>query len=131
MENASKALIIAGSVLIAILLISLGLFIFKTTSGVTDQTQELDKTLEAQQFNSQFDKYCGDSVKGSQVRLLCEVIIAHNGHSTNQVKINNNQTADAINTYKNDIKTNNIYKVKPSYNSDGLIELITVSTPTT
>ena len=39
MENASKALIIAGSVLIAILLISLVLFILKSTSGTTDQTQ--------------------------------------------------------------------------------------------
>ena len=54
MENASKALIIAGSVLIAILIISLGLFIFKSTEGTTDQTQELGKTLEVQQFNSQF-----------------------------------------------------------------------------
>ena len=138
MDNASKALIIAGSVLIAILLISLGLFIFKTTSGVTDQTQDLDKTLEAQQFNSQFDKYCGDSVKGSQVRLLCEVIIAHNGHSKNTVKIVDKITGTAIdkesatdiNNYKNTIKTNKIYTVKPDY-SEGLITSIEVSTPTT
>ncbi|HJJ03837.1 MAG TPA: hypothetical protein OIM28_04205 [Clostridiaceae bacterium] len=47
MENASKALIIAGSVLIAILIISLGLFIFKSTEGTTDQTQELGKNFRS------------------------------------------------------------------------------------
>ena len=50
MENASKALIIAGSVLIAILIISLGLFIFKSTEGTTDQTKKLGETLEVQQL---------------------------------------------------------------------------------
>lgn len=127
MENASKALIIAGSVLIAILLISLGLLIFKSTSGTTDQTQELGKTLEVQQFNSQFLKYCGTSVKGSQVRTLCEVIIAHNANSDNKVTINNsNSTASQISDIRNKIKTNQNYSVTPSYNKDGLIDSITV-----
>ncbi|MGN1270383.1 MAG: hypothetical protein ACI4UX_00025 [Clostridia bacterium] len=126
MENASKALIIAGSVLIAILLISLGLLIFKSTSGTTDQTQELGKTLEVQQFNSQFLKYCGESVKGSQVRTLCEVIIAHNANSKNQVKIAGNDDADAISNYRNTIKTNSTYKVEASY-ENGLITAISVT----
>lgn len=127
MENASKALIIAGSVLIAILIISLGLFIFKSTSGTTDQTQELGKTLEVQQFNSQFLKYCGDSVKGSQVRTLCEVIIAHNANSSTKVKINNEDDGTKIsNNVRAKIRTNQNYSVKPSYNKDGLIDSITV-----
>lgn len=127
MENASKALIIAGSVLIAILIISLGLFIFKSTSGTTDQTQELGKTLEVQQFNSQFLKYCGDSVKGSQVRTLCEVIIAHNANSSTKVKINNEDDGTQIsNNVRTKIKTNQNYSVTPSYNTDGLIDSITV-----
>ncbi len=126
MENASKALIIAGSVLIAILLISLGLLIFKSTSGTTDQTQKLGETLEIQQFNSQFLKYCGDSVKGSQVRTLCEVIIAHNANSKNQVKIAGNDDADAISNYRNTIKTNSTYEVAASY-ENGLITAISVT----
>ena len=120
MENASKALIIAGSVLIAILIISLGLFIFKSTEGTTDQTKKLGETLEVQQFNSQFLKYCGDSVKGSQVRTLCEVIIAHNSNSDNEVSINDENGAAEISGFRNGIKTNQNYKVEPIY-SDGLI----------
>ena len=132
MENASKALIIAGSVLIAILLISLGLFIFKSTSGATDQTQDLGKTLEVQQFNSQFLKYCGDSVKGSQVRTLCEVIIAHNANSDNKVSISiNNSTTtndpNAISEQRDNIITNKNYKVKANISANGLINKITVN----
>lgn len=129
MENASKALIIAGSVLIAILLISLGLLIFKSTSGTTEQTQKLGETLEVQQFNSQFLKYCGDSVKGSQVRTLCEVIIAHNANSDNKVSINiNNSTTndpDTISNHRDNIITSKNYKVKAKY-SNGLINEIEV-----
>lgn len=129
MENASKALIIAGSVLIAILVISLGLLIFKSTSGTTDQTQELGETLEIQQFNSQFLKYCGDSVKGSQVRILCEVIIAHNANSedSKKVKIFNTDDVNEISTKRNSIKTNQSYKVTQHINKPtGLIDYITV-----
>ena len=127
MENASKALIIAGSVLIAILIISLGLFIFKSTEGTTDQTKKLGETLEVQQFNSQFLKYCGDSVKGSQVRTLCEVIIAHNANSSTKVTINNEENGTQIDSkVKTKIKTNKTYSVTPAYNTDGLIYSITV-----
>ena len=130
MENASKALIIAGSVLIAILVISLGLLIFKSTSGTTDQTQKLGETLEIQQFNSQFLKYCGDFVKGSQVRTLCEVIIAHNANSKNTVSINGNVNANDISSYRNGIKPNKNYSVEVTDYTEGLISKITV-TPVT
>ena len=129
MENASKALIIAGSVLIAILVISLGLLIFKSTSGTTAQTQDLGKTLEVQQFNSQFLKYCGDSVKGSQVRTLCEVIITHNANSENskKVKIFGTDDVNTISKKRNEIKTNQNYSVTQHINeSTGLIDYITV-----
>ena len=128
MENASKALIIAGSVLIAILLISLVLFILKSTSGTTDQTQELGKTLEVQQFNSQFLKYCGDPVKGNQVRTLCEVVIAHNANSkNNKVSIEGKENANDISAYRNGIKTSQNYAVTPNIDENtGLIISITL-----
>ena len=36
MENASKALIIAGSILLSILIIALGMYIFSTSSSTAD-----------------------------------------------------------------------------------------------
>ena len=46
MENASKALIIAGAILISILLISVGLLIFKSSKGTTDQALTTGNALE-------------------------------------------------------------------------------------
>lgn len=44
MENASKALIIAGAILVSILLISLGIVMFNSSKGTTDQSSN---TMEA------------------------------------------------------------------------------------
>ena len=54
MENASKALIIAGAILISILLISLGIMMFNASKSTTDQAgdtgnvlnEAADKTVE-------------------------------------------------------------------------------------
>ena len=48
MENASKALIIAGAILISILLISLGIIMFNTSKGTTVQAGATGDLLEAQ-----------------------------------------------------------------------------------
>lgn len=54
MENASKALLIAGGVLLSILIISLGVYLFANFGGVTAQIgQNVDESQIAQ-FNSQF-----------------------------------------------------------------------------
>ena len=39
MENASKALIIAGAILVSILIIGLGMYLYTTASGVFDSNQ--------------------------------------------------------------------------------------------
>lgn len=47
MENASKALIIAGAVLISILLISLGIIMFNSSKGTSDQAGEAAAQMQA------------------------------------------------------------------------------------
>ena len=46
MENATKALIIAGAILIAILLIGLGITTYNNSKGVTDQANTTSDTLD-------------------------------------------------------------------------------------
>ena len=46
MENASKALIIAGAILISILLISVGILVFNSTRGFTDNAGATDDAME-------------------------------------------------------------------------------------
>ncbi len=83
MENASKALIIAGAIILAVLIIGLGMAVFMQTSNV-DSTSQIDQ-FEVQQFNDQFTKYAGPSVKGSRVLTLCEVVRQHNAQNKDDV----------------------------------------------
>ena len=59
MENASKALIMASTVLIGVMIISLGVYLFNTFGGTSKEINT--KLTEAQilEFNSQFTKYEG------------------------------------------------------------------------
>ena len=52
MENASKALIIAGAILISILLISVGILVMNSTGNVTDQVKTSSDSMSIQTFNA-------------------------------------------------------------------------------
>lgn len=82
MENASKALLIAGAVLIVIVLISVGMLIVSQASGVTDQVGELTTSQATQTFNEQFSKYTGTQ-KGSSVKSLLQAIATSNATAAN------------------------------------------------
>lgn len=75
MENASKALIIAGSILISILIITIGIAIYRQGSSVIKGDQM--SQAEIQTFNARFTQYAGTRVKGSEVRSLVEAVSAY------------------------------------------------------
>ena len=76
MENASKALIIAGAILLAILLISLGIMIYTQASGVVN-TNAMSE-VEISSFNKKFTQYGSSNVRGSQINALIDAIIQNN-----------------------------------------------------
>ena len=78
MENASKALLIAASVLIVILLIAFGMKIFNSTSGTADQVEGTMQTTEITMFNNKFMAYLGKELSASQVYSVINVVVASN-----------------------------------------------------
>mgnify|MGYP000071442335 CR=1 FL=1 len=123
MENASKALIIAGAILLAILIVGLGVYIYRQAAGVID-TETMDQ-LVVSQFNAQFEPYLGNNVSGSNVKQLIKII-----------KASNRAKEDLPVTFKVDtqpdndnstIKSGNTYKVEYSENQAGYIEKITIT----
>lgn len=74
MENASKALIIAASVLVAILIVAMGVTIFNQARNSADTTS-LDQT-EINMFNSKFERYANNQL-GSQVKSLISFAISN------------------------------------------------------
>ena len=128
MENASKALIIAGAILLAILIIGLGVYIYRQAAGVID-TGTMDQ-LVVSQFNAQFEPYLGNNVSGSNVKQLIKIIKASNSAKedltvTFIVKVRNIE----YNNDDSEIKSGNTYKVESSSegNKAGYIEKITIT----
>jgi len=79
MENASKALLIAGSILIVILLIAMGMRVFNSTTGTTDAVEGVMSATEIAMFNNKFNQYVGKRQSIKTVKALANTIIAHNG----------------------------------------------------
>ena len=77
MDNASKALIIAGAILIAVMLISLGVLIYNRAQETAIGSLDTISTLDDRTFNAQFTTYCGADIKGVAVRTLFEVCQAN------------------------------------------------------
>lgn len=61
MENASQALIIAGTVLLSVLIISLGVYLFNEFGGASKQINDQLTSAQISEFNSQFTKYEGQT----------------------------------------------------------------------
>lgn len=80
MENASKALIIAGAILLSILIISLGIMVYNNAKN-TVGSANLNKQ-EIQGFNSQWESYVGQIKTASEVVSLAQAIIANNAAET-------------------------------------------------
>ena len=115
MENASKALIIAGAILISIVLIAVGVMVVNGANGAIDtaigQMSDSEKTI----FNQKFEPYEGNQ-KGSSVKSLISAIEANNSNDSGatEVEIQNNgskvEVAD-ISTYRAGIKNSKTYTV--------------------
>ena len=137
MENASKALIIAGAILLSILLISLGIMIFNTAQDTTKNSGMTQAQVSA--FNNKFSKYEG-TIKGSEVRSLIQEVVASNGDDNNKnakrvitidgnakakVTPGSNGAADTVSSTS--IVVTKSYTVKiAEYNADGTIKRITI-----
>ena len=86
MENASKALIIAGAILLAILIIGLGMFIYNQAADTLDGALLDGQKVDS--YNREFLQYEGTK-QGSQVKTLLNNIKAHhrNAEDASQVII--------------------------------------------
>lgn len=88
MENASKALIIAGAILISILIISLGVLVYNQASSTVSKANL--NSQEAQAHNTAFENYFGTDVTASEAKnLLSEV-------RTNNLTASRNQESSTI-----------------------------------
>jgi len=87
MENASKALLIAGAILIVIILIGIGVAVINSTSNIQDQAGSSADSMAAQTFNAQFTVYEGTGKSASQINSLRSVVNASNANNDTNRKV--------------------------------------------
>jgi len=76
MENASKALIIAGAILLSIAIIGIGMSVFNGAQDAVNKANMDEATINA--FNGKFETYVGTNKSGSDVKNLIQTMITHN-----------------------------------------------------
>lgn len=75
MENASKALIIAGAILLSILIIAIGMYVYTNAQSTVNESLTAMSEQEVKAFNSKFIGYEGNAT-GSQLKALIGDLIA-------------------------------------------------------
>ena len=128
MENASKALIIAGAILLSILIISLGILVYNNAKN-TVGSANLNKQ-EIQTFNSQWESYIGDNKTASEVRSMIQAAVASNAaekKSGQNRTVTVNDATPNTNVTLSNAKT---YNITVDYNDDGLVEDLNYSETT-
>ncbi len=79
MENASKALLMAGGVLLGIMVLSLGVLLFASFGGTSSQIHDNIEENQTTQFNSQFTSYMGkDNVTIHDVVSMAKLATQNN-----------------------------------------------------
>ena len=136
MENASKALIIAGAILLSILIITLGILIFQQAQDTINSVDMSDAEKTA--FNNKFLPYEGENVRGSQVNALAQAVLTNNqsakdnGESaTKGVTVSGAITiaADGSTTTFTRVPSGTMYKVTFTY-KDSMVNSIARSAKT-
>ena len=132
MENATKALIIAAAILIAIVLISLGVYVLGIGQNAIQGADMTESEITT--FNAKFTSYEGNNVMGSKVNALLQAVATNNlteGDDGKQIEIKggNGYTGSAgkITAVDQKVSTGQAYTVKSKTNSTGLITEITIS----
>lgn len=84
MENASKALLIAGAILICILLIAIGMYVYNSANATVGSAVSQMSQQEKDIYNAKVKSYIGDTVKGSEVKSMIENVISMNQENANK-----------------------------------------------
>ncbi len=150
MENSSKALIIAGAILISILIIGLGVTIFNNARGVINKAGNVDAHA-AEANNERFSGFYGDNITASDVKQLINSVRSSNliakrdgtntvigivldgaaqtnlsnvniaNGKTYTVKLNNDKQSD-------DAIADSFGESDPSFYKNGYVRIITIKT---
>lgn len=132
MENASKALILAGGVLISLLILGALLLMFNNLTTYQASKSQSVAEADVSRFNNQFETYNRNGIRGSDMVSLVNRIISYNieneqdGYEKMQISV---KIADNRNEIKEKFSydtTSDFPKlIRTSYNQDNIASTLT------
>lgn len=134
MENASKALLIAGAILLVLAVIGIGMAVFSTVNRTIDNMDNSIDGIAVTAHNGQFTNYVGDKIAGAQVLECIQKALAINNDADLDTKFKkiivkvgsaNVVTETGTSASSTNVKTNKYYSSVATYNQYGLIKQIT------
>lgn len=133
MENATKALLIAAAILIAILIISLGLIVYRMAADTVGNVNLSEAEMAT--HNGKFEAVAGTRVSGSAVNALFSTIVTSNAAPDCKQAVTTSssatgQTTAGVNSGTiTKVKTGQYYSVTLSY-TNGLVSAVAIGDPT-
>lgn len=149
MENSSKALIIAGAIIIGVLIIAVAMFVYNSSSLTINEYMTVMSTSEIEAYNVEYTMYDGEQT-GTNIKALLRKIISKvnlNKDETTQIpgvyfenfkdgkKINsglpkNGDSSDyleKLQAIQSSVDTKHKYWIEVNYQTNGLIDYINIS----
>ena len=124
MENASKALLMAAGVLIALIIIGALLLMFNNLSNYQETNTQNTRESQIVEFNKQFETYDRNDVRGNELISLTNRIIDYNERKTSDIS---DEKYEKMRIEIKGIKPkyflydqNNFELIKTSYNQDDI-----------
>ena len=152
MENASKALLIAGAILLCILIIAIGMYIYNNAQSTVTESLNSLSTQEIEAYNNQFLLYDGLQDGTKLKNLMAKLIANANVYKDENTKIPGvyieqdeivpgenfihasvpedgriQEYVNLLGNIRNRIQTKHDYWVEMSYQKNGLIDYITIT----
>lgn len=121
MENATKALIIAGAVLIAILLISVGIMVFNASSEPINQATNSSEQQAVQMFNEPFLANVGTGLTMQQARSIIST------YNAAKAKNPEHEITLTGKTLVSQLSAKKRYNITETYGEDGYISAINIA----
>ena len=88
MENASQALIIGGTILIAIIVLSMGVYLFTNASKVGESYQQSQELSELAKFNARFTAFEGrKDITAQEIVTLANYVINYNEQNETDIEV--------------------------------------------
>ena len=120
MENASKALLMAGGVLMAILVISMLVLMFSNLTNVFSEENQANREAQIVKFNMEYESYNREGVRGTEILSLLAKVHDYNEYQSDYEGTNAGYSPITVNidmsTQGNNLKYDDTDELKISTN---------------